>query len=454
MGYDLIVIGGGPGGYGAALCAAKHGMAVALVEKDRLGGTCLQRGCVPTKAYLHDAQGAHEALAFAPEAVAAFDRRAMWQRKNQIVDQLTKGLEQLMKTSKITVFTGVGTLLNTSAPFQVQVTGEESQVLSGQKVLLATGGEPTRLPLPGCDDPAVWTSDDALGEAGAEPFSSLGIVGGGVIGVELAFLYARLGVQVTIVEAEKSCLPMMDRELSRSAEAMLKAMGVALLTDARLQGIARDGDGFTVAVEKNGLQRIPCDRVLLATGRRPVIRGLLGPGVELEQVKGALGVDENFQTRCPGVYAIGDVNGLVALAHAAHAQGVAAVSHMLGKEAPISTRWVPSCVYTTPEIASVGLTQEEAKAQGLEVVVGKALTTQSARGLIEGLGRGFIKLVAEGQTKRLLGAQLFCGRATDLLGELTLAMEQGLTLEELLRPMRAHPTFYEAVTEAVEAALK
>ena len=156
MGYDLIVIGGGPGGYGAALCAAKHGMAVALVEKDRLGGTCLQRGCVPTKAYLHDAQGAHEALAFAPEAVAAFDRRAMWQRKNQIVDQLTKGLEQLMKTSKITVYSGMGTLLNTSAPFRVQVAGEgEPQTISGQRVLLATGGEPARLPLPGCDDPSV-----------------------------------------------------------------------------------------------------------------------------------------------------------------------------------------------------------------------------------------------------------------------------------------------------------
>ena len=455
MGYDLIIIGGGPGGYGAALCAAKRGMRVALVEKDRLGGTCLQRGCVPTKAYLHDVQRAHEALAFAPEAVSAFDRRAMWQRKNEVVDQLTAGLHQLMKAGKIDVFSGTGTVLSAAAPFAVQVAGEGApQALSAGRVLLATGSKPARLPLPGCDDPAVWTSDDLLGEAGAEAFASLAIVGGGVIGVEMAFLYARLGVRVTVVEAEKSCLPMMDRELGRSAEALLKSMGAALLTDAKLQGIAKRDGGFALEVEKNGLQSIACDRVLLATGRRPMTEGLFAPGLEPERNKSALKVNEHFETSLPGIYAIGDVNGIFPLAHAAHAQGLAAVSHMLGLKPPVSTDWVPNCVYTTPEIASVGLTQEEAKERGLEVVVGKALTTQNARSLIEGLGRGFIKLVAEKQTQRLVGAQLFCGRATDLLGELTLAMERGLTLEDLLRPMRGHPTFYEAVTDAAEAAMK
>ena len=453
MDYDLIVIGGGPGGYAAAVYAARHGMKVALVEKDRLGGTCLQRGCVPTKAYLHDAQAAHAALAFAPEALRTFDRRAMWERKNKVVEQLTSGIEQLMKTNKVSVFYGTGSLMNDAAPFLVRVSGE-AESLAANRVLLATGSYPVRLPLPGCDDPAVWTSDNLLDEAGTEPFSSLVIVGGGVIGMEMATLYARLGVSVTVVEAEKSCLPMMDRELGRAAETLLKGMGATLLTDARLQGIAKGGDGFVVTVEKNGTQSIPCDRVLLATGRKAMTQDLFPSSLDLERFRGALKVDSHYQTGMPGVYAIGDVNGLDSLAHAAHAQGVAAVSHMLGLEAPIATQPVPLCVYTTPEIASVGLTQEEAREQGLEVTVGKALTTQNCRSLIEGLGRGFIKLVAEKQTGRLLGAQLFCGRATDLLGELTLAIQQGLTLKELLRPMRAHPTFYEAITDAVDAAMK
>ncbi len=455
MHYDLIVIGGGPGGYAAAVHASKHGMNVALVEKDRLGGTCLQRGCVPTKAYLHATESALAALTFAPRAVAEFDRRAMWQHKNEMVEQLTQGLHQLMKTHKIAVLEGLGTLLSQKAPFTVRVAKDgESERFTADKVLLATGGRPARLPLPGCNDPSLWTSDDLLGEKGTRDFSSLLIVGGGVIGVEMACIYARLGVLVTIVEAEKSCLPMMDRELGRSAEIMLKAMGVAVLTDARLQVVAKEKGSFVVTVEKDGMQSIPCDRVLLATGRKPVTQGLFAEDMEPEMDRGAVKVNPSFETSIPGVYAIGDMNGLCALAHAAHAQGLAAVSHMLGLEAPINTALVPSCVYTVPEIASVGLTQEEAKKRGMEVSVGKVLTTQNARSLIEGLGRGFVKLVVDKNTKQVLGAQLFCGRATDLLGELTLAIQRGLSATELLRPLRAHPTFYEAVTEAVEAAMK
>ena len=455
MEYDLIVIGGGPGGYAAAIHAAKHGMQVALIEKDKLGGTCLQRGCVPTKAYLHASESAKHALDFAPDALSAFDKKAMLQQKNDTVQQLTTGLQSLMKSHKITVYEGLGTLKNNIAPFSVQVTPKEEApcTLTASRLLLATGSEPARLPVPGCADTAVWTSDDILSEPGAEDFSSLVIIGGGVIGVEMACVYARLGVSVTIVEAEKNCLPMMDKELSRSAEALLKGMGVTLSTATWLQSIEKNPESFTVEAEKNGEKiTLSCDRVLLATGRKPCTHGLFAPGISPKNQRGFLTVDTAFQTDFPGVYAIGDVNGQMQLAHAAHAQGVAAVSHMLGHAAPIDTGCVPSCVYTTPEIASIGLTQEEAKAKDIPVVCGKALTTQNARSLIEGLGRGFIKLLFHKETKVLLGAQLFCGRATDLLGELTLAIVQGLTAEQLLLPLRAHPTFYEAVTDAIESA--
>lgn len=451
--YDLIVIGGGPGGYAAAAHAAKHGMNTALVERDRLGGTCLQRGCVPTKAYLHATEQAVHALPYAPTAISAFSRRAMLQRKDEVVESLTQGVAMLMKSSKVTVFQGSGTLQNAASPFLVRVSeGDLAQEITAGKVLLATGSKPVRLPVPGCGNPDVFTSDDLLGEAGAEAFESLLIVGGGVIGVEMACIYARLGVAVTILEAEKNCLPMMDRDLSRSAEAMLKGLGVQVLNGALLKAVEQTADGFLVRYEKGGEMQVSCQRVLLATGRRPQTEGLLAEGVEMTFTRGAIEVDEQFCSSIPGVYAIGDVNGRMQLAHAAHAQGLAAVSHMLGLPAPIHCTVVPSCVYTTPEIASVGLTQEEAKALGMEVSVAKALTTQNARTLIEGLGRGFVKLVVENNTRRLLGAQLFCGRATDLLGELTSAIVRQQSVDELLVPMRAHPTFYEAITEAAQAA--
>ncbi|NLO84481.1 MAG: dihydrolipoyl dehydrogenase [Clostridiales bacterium] len=440
--YDLIVIGGGPGGYAAAAEASKKGLDTALIERDRLGGTCLQRGCVPTKAYLH---AAYEGI----------DKTEMLNHKNEIVDTLTDGIAQMLRTAKVTVYQGNGMLMNTQPPFAVEVklADDEIEEIQGHRILIATGSKPARIPVTGCDDPEVWTSDDLLHENGSKPFDSLVIIGGGVIGVEMACIYAKIGVAVTIVEAEKNCLPMMDKELSRSAEGLLRGMGVTLLTSTRLTGIAKNDHGFLVTAQKNGEQEIICDRVLLATGRRAQTSGLFAQGAEIAMERGTIVVDRDFQTNVKGIYAIGDVNGIYQLAHVAHAQGLAAVAHMRGRRVPVDTQLIPSCVYTTPEIASVGITQDEAKAHGTEIVVGKALTTQNARSMIENLGRGFIKLIFEKDTGILLGAQLFCGRATDFLGELTLAISLKLTGKQLLGTMRAHPTFYEAVGEAVEKAL-
>ena len=246
---------------------------------------------------------------------------------------------------------------------------------------------------------------------------------------------------------------MMDSELSRSVEVLLKALPVTLLTDARLQSVQQTPTGFIAAYEKNGnVAQCSAQRVLMATGRKPVTDGLFADGVTLTMQRRAIAVDTFYRTSVAGIYAIGDVNGLCQLAHAAHAQGVYAVSHMLGIPSPIDPTLTPSCVYTSPELATVGLTQDEAKAQGRAVVIGKALTTQNARTLIEGLGRGYIKLVFDAQTQQLLGAQLFCGRATDLVGELTLAIQSKCTSTQLAAPLRPHPTFEEAITDAVLAA--
>ena len=453
--FDLIVIGGGPGGYAAAEFAAQKGMNVALVERDRLGGTCLHRGCIPTKTYLHTAETARQAEAFAPDFAKFVDRGSMLKHKNEIVETLANGVATLLKTAKVTVFSGTATLAGASAPFRVSIIDGDgaTQSIEAQHVLLATGSVPARLPVPGCDNPAVWTSDDLLAEPGTEPFQSMLIVGGGVIGVEMASIYADLGISVTILEAETRCLPMMDTELGRSAEMMLKGRGVTVLTGARLQKIIQTDTGFTAAYEKNSAAaEVSAERVLLATGRIPATSGLLADDVSLAMNRRFIAVDAQYQTNVPGVYAIGDVNGQNQLAHAAHAQGVAAVSAMLGIVSPIDPMLVPSCVYTAPEIASVGLTQDEAKAQGRDVAIGKALTTHNARTLIEGFGRGFIKLLFDRQTHVLLGAQLFCGRATDIVGELALAVQSGLTAEAMLRSLRAHPTFEEAITDAISAA--
>lgn len=462
--YDLVVIGGGPGGLAAAGYAAQNGLRVALVERDRLGGTCLQRGCVPTKAYLHETELYAEARRWAevdgPITLAqppAFNRTKMLERKDAVVDKLTQLAAQSLRALHVDVYEADGALAGDAAPFAVRLTATGASPcpdeIHAKQVLLATGGKPAALPVPGCDSPRLFTSDTLLSAPGAEDFESLLVVGGGVIGVEMACVYARLGVRVTILEMENRCLPMLDIDLSRGAEALLRGLGVTLLTDCRLLRVESGEAGDIAHYEKNGAEAsVACQRTLLCAGRAPVTDS--AGDVALARNHRFLAVDAHYQTSVPGVYAIGDVNGLQQLAHAAHAQGVAAVCHMLGQEPSIDATLVPACVYTNPEIAQVGLTQAQAKVEGRAVRVGKALTTGNARTLIEGLGRGFVKLVFDAETRRLLGAQLLCGRATDLLGELTAAIAAGATDRELLRPLRAHPTFYEAVTEAVESAMK
>ena len=451
MSWDLIVIGGGPGGYTAAIRAAQLGLRTALVERDAVGGTCLNRGCIPTKALIHAAERYEEmreceTFGLGAEGVS-FDYPAMCERRDHVVGQLREGVERLLKGNKVERITGTARLLG---PGRVQV-GEE--VLEGTNILIAAGSRPALPPVPGLDLPGVLTSDDLL--TGAAFYRRLAIIGGGVIGMEFAGLYQALGAEVTVLEALDRILPTLDRELSQNLSMLMKKKGVRLCAGARVERVERGPDGLVCTYTvKDRTETVTADAVLVATGRRANTDGLCAPEVDLGLERGAIPVDDRFQTCVPGIYAIGDaVKGSIQLAHAAAAQGINAVSILAGKEPPMDLSVVPSCVYVRPEMASVGRTEAQCKEAGIPVKTAKYLTGSNGRSLIAGAGRGFIKVVYDGESGVILGAQLLCERATDLVGEFASAVSRGETLEDMARVIRAHPTFAEAVGEAAEAGL-
>lgn len=451
MSWDLIVIGGGPGGYTAAIRAAQLGLRTALVERDAVGGTCLNRGCIPTKALIHAAERYEEmreceTFGLRAEGVS-FDYPAMCERRDHVVGQLREGVERLLKGNKVERITGTARLLG---PGRVQV-GEE--VLEGTNILIAAGSRPALPPVPGLDLPGVLTSDDLL--TGDRFYQRLAIIGGGVIGMEFAGLYQALGAEVTVLEALDRILPTLDRELSQNLSMLMKKKGVRLCAGARVERVERGPDGLVCTYTvKDRTETVTADAVLVATGRRANTDGLCAPEVDLGLERGAIPVDDRFQTCVPGIYAIGDaVKGSIQLAHAAAAQGINAVSILAGKEPPMDLSVVPSCVYVRPEMASVGRTEAQCKEAGIPVKTAKYLTGSNGRSLIAGAGRGFIKVVYDGESGAVLGAQLLCERATDLVGEFASAVSRGETLEDMARVIRAHPTFAEAVGEAAEAGL-
>ena len=449
--FDLIVIGAGPGGYEAALHAAKLGLKTAVVEKRDVGGTCLNRGCIPTKALLH-ASGVYEeaksgtALGVAAENLS-YDLPAMFAYKQQVVEKLRAGVEGLFKSAKVTLLRGAGTL---TGPNTVQVAGENEGVYTAQSILLATGSVPARPPIPGLDLPGVMTSDELLnGEGGA--FSSLVIIGGGVIGMEFATFYSDLGVSVTVVEGLDRLLPNMDRELGQNLAMIMKKRGVQIFTGAMVKNLETTDAGLQVNFETRGqLQSVTGEKVLCAIGRSPYTAGLFGAGVNVEMDRRRIHVNERFETSIPGVYAIGDVSSPVQLAHVATAQGIYAVNEIADRKNEIDLSLVPGCVYTRPGIAAVGLTEADAKAQNIPVKTAKALMSANGRTVILNGDRGFMKLVAHAETRKLLGAQLMCTNASDMISQLSEAIAGGLTPADLLKAMRPHPTFEEALTGALE----
>ena len=454
MDYQLIVIGAGPGGYTAALRAAALGLHTAVVECREVGGTCLNRGCIPTKTLLHASQVYRDAVDGASMGVhaanATFDMGEIFAYKRGVSEKLRNGIHGLLKSAKVDLIEGVGRI---AAPGQVDVTAADGAVsrYPAERILIATGSVNVRPPIPGLDLPGVMTSDELL-EGCDRLYDSLVIIGGGVIGVEFATFYRNLGCAVTLVEGMDRLLPNMDRELGQNLQQIMKKQGVEVLTNAVVQSLEQTESGLAVHVLQKGAEKtVTGEKVLCAIGRRAYWDGVFAEGMNPETRGKSLKVDENFQTSIPGVYAIGDASSVVQLAHVAAAQGTACVERMYGVADHVDLNVIPSCIYSTPEIAVVGITEAEAKERGIPAVVGKCTMFGNARTVIEDPGRCFMKIVAHAETHEILGASLMCQHASDMISQISAAMVNHQTAEELRRVMRPHPSFEEAMTEALDA---
>lgn len=460
--YDFVILGGGPGGYTAAIRAAQLGKTVALVEKDKLGGTCLHRGCVPSKALLRSAEvfvQTKESAAFGVKTgEVALDIGQVHARKRQIVDQLHKGVQFLMKKNKIDVYIGSGRVTGPSifsprsGAVAVELADGESVLLAGDKLIIATGSRP-RL-LPGLEpDEHVLTSDEAL-ELEMLP-ESLIIIGGGVIGVEWASMMNDFGVDVTILEYEKRLLPQEDADVSRELERLFKKRKIKVVTGAKVlpDTVVSGGDRVTLQAEVKGKpETFTADKVLVAVGRSANGDGLGLENTDVQVERGEIRVNGHLQTKESHIYAIGDVIGGLQLAHAASHQGIAAVEHACGlaTEPPAPER-VPRCVYSRPEVASVGLSEAEAKKRGHEVKTGKFSFQALGKAMVLGETDGFVKVVADAATDDILGVHMIGPQVTDMISEAALARVLDAVPWEIGQTIHPHPTLSEALSEAMLA---
>lgn len=446
---DIAVLGGGPAGYVAAIRAAQLGASVALVEEREIGGTCLNRGCIPTKAFLKTAELALElkkSKEFGIEAnVGAVHWNTAKSRKDRVVKSLRLGLEHLMAQNKVQIVRGTGTV-QSAGQLLVQ-NGNEQTIVNCRKLIIATGSAPAVPPVPGIDLPNVINSDGAL-ELDEVP-AGVVIMGAGAIGLEFATMFSAAGAKVTVVEQLPHILPPEDREITAELLKIMKRQGIAFKLAARVTEIKEAGTGLEVIVEEKGqIQPLQTDMVLVATGRklRNASPDIVDLGVQVE--KGAIVVNEQMETCVPGVYAAGDAIGGKLLAHLAFAEGRVAAQNALGYASRLDYRTVPSCVYTTPEIASVGWNEEECRSRGLEVQIGRFDFRNNGRALCLGARDGFVKVIVDKNTHVILGAQILGAQAAEMISEITLAITLGAKAEVLAEMIHPHPTLGEALMEA------
>ena len=439
--FDVVVLGGGPGGYVSAIRAAQLGKKVALIEKSKLGGTCLNRGCIPTKVLLHSAEIYHTVLhaaEFGVEAAGNYDYAKIAQRKDTVVTRLRGGVKSLVKGAGVELITGEGVL---QAADTICV-GDEA--IHAKSIIIATGSEPIVPPILGANQPFVHTSDSLL-ELTRCP-QSIVIVGGGVIGLEFATLISTFGAQVTVLEMLPTILTGMDGDVITVMNGVLKKSGITVHTGATVLEI-REGQ---VLYAKDGQEAVAAgEAVLLATGRKPCTKGLglEQAGIQLSS-KGFVVVEETMGTNIPGVFAIGDCTGKVQLAHVASEQGLVAAHNAAGQNKRMHYDVIPACVYTTPEIASVGMTEQAAKEKGIAVKVGSFPVMSNGKSMIVGEKNGFAKLITARDTGEILGAHIISPRATDMIGEIAVAMRGEMTVEELCDTIHPHPTISEILMEA------
>ena len=457
MKYDIIVIGSGPGGYVAAVRAAQAGKRTAIVEREALGGVCLNWGCIPTKALLKSASVYHyvknaAAYGIDIEGEAKADISKIVARSRGVAETMSKGIDFLMKKNKIDVLRGHGSIESKGV---VAVENEEGRTLyEADHIILATGARPRQMPFIPVDGEKIITSREAL--VIKELPESIVVIGSGAIGSEFAFLFAQLGVKVTIVEYLPNLMPLEDEEVSKTMERAFRKMRATVYTGTTVKAARVNDEGrCEVDIEgKKGAETLVADMVLAAVGIKTNTEniGLEKVGIELERDK--IKVDEHYQTAVEGIYAIGDLIPTPALAHVASAEAIHCVDAICGRSPqPIDYSTIPSCVYTSPEVASVGLTEKQAAEKGIELKVGRFQFTASGKAAAAGERDGFVKLLFDAATDKLVGAHFVGMNVTEMIAEPTVAKALGATAEVLAHTIHPHPTMNEAVMEAAEAAL-
>ncbi|ANC92277.1 dihydrolipoyl dehydrogenase [Azospirillum humicireducens] len=452
--FDVVVIGGGPGGYVCAIRAAQLGFKVACVEKrGTLGGTCLNVGCIPSKALL----AASEKFEEAAHGLAKFgikvggvelDLPGMLAHKDKVVKDNVGGIEFLFKKNKVTWLKGAGKI---SAPNTVEVDGVGT-ITASKAIVIATGSDVTPLPGIAIDEKRVVSSTGALSLP--EVPKHLVVIGGGVIGLELGSVWGRLGAKVTVVEYLDRVLPTMDNELSKQAQRIFAKQGMDFKLSTKVTGASMTETGVALTVEPaagGAAQTIEADTVLVAIGRRPYTEGLGLEAVGVELDRGRVKIDHHFQTNVPGIYAIGDVVEGPMLAHKAEEEGVALAEQLAGQKSHVNHDLVPGVVYTWPEVAAVGKTEEQLKAAGVAYKTGKFPFTANGRARAGGNTDGFVKILSDASTDQVLGVHMIGPNVSEMIGELVLAMEFSASAEDVARTCHAHPTLSEAVKEAALA---
>ena len=457
MKYDVVVIGSGPGGHVAALKAAKKGLSVAVVEKAELGGVCVNWGCIPTKAMLKSAQvyryfqsAASYGIEFEGTVKASLDKIVA--RSRGVAEQMNKGVAFLFKKAGIALYEGFGKIASKGVVEVAKADGT-SESIEADHIILATGSRPREIPIMPVDGKRIISSKEAL--TLSELPESMIIVGSGAIGCEFAWVYAALGVKVTIVEYLPQMLPLADEEVSRTLERSFRKMKATVLTATAVKAVRVTDEGCEVDIEgKKGAETLCAEVVLSAVGVKSNIEGLgleeLGVKVERDKIV----VDEVFRTSVEGVYAIGDIVATPALAHVASAEATVCVEAICGENPePIDYTTIPSCVYTTPEVAMVGLTEKQAVEQGYEIKVGKYQFMASGKATAAGDRDGFVKLIYDAKSEKLLGAHIIGASVTEMLGEPALAKRLGITARQIASTVHSHPTMYEGLLEATEEVL-
>lgn len=449
---QLLIIGGGPGGYVAAIYAAKNGMKVTLVEKSELGGTCLNVGCIPTKALVKSSEichNVHSAKDFGinVDGDISVDMKKVIDRKDKVKDKLVSGIDFLMKKNEITVISGEASFIDKTS---VYVKGKEDYKITAENIIIATGSKICKIPIQGMDLPFVLNSTTAL--SCTDLPKSITVIGGGVIGMEFACIYRNLGVEVHVIEFMDRLLTMVDKDISNEIKNQAKEKGIHIHTSSKVLKIQKSVDEKAVITyeDKDGEHLLVSEKVLVAIGREPNLEGLAveNSGVTLNDRCRGIKVDAHMRTNVDNIYAIGDVTNIIQLAHVASHQGIVAVDNILNNEKEMNYSAVPNVIFTSPEIASVGIGEDEAVKNGMDIKVSKFAFAGNGKALTMNEPNGFIKLVKDNKTNKIIGGSIIGADASSLISALTLAIENGFTEKEITKTIFPHPTTGEVIHEA------